>query len=342
MVRHRPGVLIVEHRLGFIMANAGVDRSNVDPDLGNEPVLLLPRDPDASAARLRDRLGGALSQCSLAVIVTDSWGRPGGAARSESHSAPPACRRSWTCAGGAICSGASCASPKPDSPTRSPAAASLHHGRVGRGAARGAGARAVLDGAATTGRIAASARRTRICSGERSTTATPTKSLVVALSGGVGGAKLALGLEPRDAPGELVVVANTGDDFEHLGLAISPDLDTSCTCLPASTISNAAGDGATKPGASWPRSRRSAARPGFNSATATSRPMSNVRDGVQAAKRSPPSPPTSAAAWELSTRIVPMSDDKVRTRLRTGEGWLDFQDYFVHRRCAPAVMELRL
>ena len=34
-----------------------------------------------------------------------------------------------------------------------------------------------------------------------------------------------------------------------------------------------------------------------------------------------------------------MSDDKVRTRLRTGEGWLDFQDYFVHRRCAPAVME---
>jgi coenzyme F420-0:L-glutamate ligase/coenzyme F420-1:gamma-L-glutamate ligase len=74
VVRHRPGVLIVEHRLGFIMANAGVDRSNVDPDLGTEPVLLLPRDPDASAARLRDRLA-AHFRSRPAVIVTDSWGR---------------------------------------------------------------------------------------------------------------------------------------------------------------------------------------------------------------------------------------------------------------------------
>src|ERR687887_1591970 len=56
VVRQSPGVLIVEHRLGFIMANAGVDRSNIDPDIAAEPVLLLPRDPDASAASLLDRL----------------------------------------------------------------------------------------------------------------------------------------------------------------------------------------------------------------------------------------------------------------------------------------------
>ena len=74
VVRHRPGVLIVEHRLGFIMANAGVDRSNVDPSLGAEPVLLLPRDPDSSAALLRDRLA-AHFRSQPAVIVTDSWGR---------------------------------------------------------------------------------------------------------------------------------------------------------------------------------------------------------------------------------------------------------------------------
>ena len=74
VVRHRPGVLIVEHRLGGIMANAGVDRSNVDPDLGAEPVLLLPRDPDASAAALRDRFV-AHFQRGLAVVITDSWGR---------------------------------------------------------------------------------------------------------------------------------------------------------------------------------------------------------------------------------------------------------------------------
>ena len=74
VVRQRPGVLIVEHRLGVIMANAGVDRSNVDPDAGAEPVLLLPRDPDASARALRDKLA-AHFRCRLAVIITDSWGR---------------------------------------------------------------------------------------------------------------------------------------------------------------------------------------------------------------------------------------------------------------------------
>jgi coenzyme F420-0:L-glutamate ligase/coenzyme F420-1:gamma-L-glutamate ligase len=74
VVRHRRGVLIVEHRLGFIMANAGVDRSNVDPAAGAEPVLLLPRDPDASAAQLRERLAAHFRK-PLAVIITDSWGR---------------------------------------------------------------------------------------------------------------------------------------------------------------------------------------------------------------------------------------------------------------------------
>jgi coenzyme F420-0:L-glutamate ligase / coenzyme F420-1:gamma-L-glutamate ligase len=74
VVRHRPGVLIVEHRLGFVMANAGVDHSNVDPQMGAEPVLLLPRDPDASAAGLRDRLATHFRK-QLAVVITDSFGR---------------------------------------------------------------------------------------------------------------------------------------------------------------------------------------------------------------------------------------------------------------------------
>ena len=74
VVRYRPGVLIVEHRLGFIMANAGVDRSNVDPAMGTEPVLLLPRDPDASAAALRKRIAGHFGK-RLGVVITDSWGR---------------------------------------------------------------------------------------------------------------------------------------------------------------------------------------------------------------------------------------------------------------------------
>jgi len=74
VVRHRPGVLVVEHRLGFVMANAGVDRSNVDPQMGAEPVLLLPRDPDASAAALRGRLAAHFHK-QLAVVISDSFGR---------------------------------------------------------------------------------------------------------------------------------------------------------------------------------------------------------------------------------------------------------------------------
>jgi coenzyme F420-0:L-glutamate ligase/coenzyme F420-1:gamma-L-glutamate ligase len=74
VVRHRPGVLIVEHRLGFVLANAGVDRSNIDPQGASEPVLLLPQDPDASAAMMRERFAQHFNR-TPAVIITDSWGR---------------------------------------------------------------------------------------------------------------------------------------------------------------------------------------------------------------------------------------------------------------------------
>ncbi|HYC14179.1 MAG TPA: coenzyme F420-0:L-glutamate ligase, partial [Stellaceae bacterium] len=75
VVRSRPGVLIVEHRLGFVMANAGVDRSNVGPPGEGERVLLLPRDPDGSATALRARLVAALG-VEIAVVINDSFGRP--------------------------------------------------------------------------------------------------------------------------------------------------------------------------------------------------------------------------------------------------------------------------
>ena len=73
--------------------------------------------------------------------------------------------------------------------------------------------------------------------------------MIIALSGGVGGAKLALGLSRILPAEELLVVVNTGDDFEHLGLSISPDIDTVTYTL--SAIS--AGGGTTKPGRSWRR-----------------------------------------------------------------------------------------
>jgi coenzyme F420-0:L-glutamate ligase/coenzyme F420-1:gamma-L-glutamate ligase len=74
VVRHRPGLLIVEHRLGFVMANAGIDHSNVEAEGGVERVLLLPVDPDGSAQALRQYLIGAFG-VGLGVIISDSFGR---------------------------------------------------------------------------------------------------------------------------------------------------------------------------------------------------------------------------------------------------------------------------
>ena len=75
VVRARRGVLIVEHRLGFIMANAGVDQSNVAPMDGSQRVLLLPENPDRSAEMLRRGLA-ALTGIDVAVVINDSFGRP--------------------------------------------------------------------------------------------------------------------------------------------------------------------------------------------------------------------------------------------------------------------------
>ena len=73
--RMRRGVLIVRHRLGFTSANAGIDRSNVAQAGADETVLLLPLDPDASAARLREAIAVKLG-VKIGVVITDSHGRP--------------------------------------------------------------------------------------------------------------------------------------------------------------------------------------------------------------------------------------------------------------------------
>jgi coenzyme F420-0:L-glutamate ligase / coenzyme F420-1:gamma-L-glutamate ligase len=75
VVRHRPGLLIVEHRLGLVMANAGIDHSNVAAESGGECVLLLPLDPDGSARALREYLLAAFA-ARVGIIISDSFGRP--------------------------------------------------------------------------------------------------------------------------------------------------------------------------------------------------------------------------------------------------------------------------
>jgi coenzyme F420-0:L-glutamate ligase/coenzyme F420-1:gamma-L-glutamate ligase len=74
VMRCRPGAIIVRHRLGIVLANAGIDASNVESADGSESVLLLPKDPDASAARLRVNLQKG-ANADVAVIISDSLGR---------------------------------------------------------------------------------------------------------------------------------------------------------------------------------------------------------------------------------------------------------------------------
>ena len=74
VVRHRPGVIVVEHRLGHVLANAGIDRSNIETNDDGEEVLLLPENPDASAARLKARFDSHWGG-DVGVIIADSVGR---------------------------------------------------------------------------------------------------------------------------------------------------------------------------------------------------------------------------------------------------------------------------
>lgn len=168
---------------------------------------------------------------------------------------------------------------------------------------------------------------------------------VVALSGGVGGAKLALGLSQILPAEELTVVANTGDDFEHLGFYICPDIDTLLYTLGG--VSNTdlgwgradetwtfmEGLRETAPDDSWfllgdkdletHRFRRAALDSGVS--------LSSVTAEL-------------AGRFGIESQVLPMSDDPVRTHVRvptdSGTECLPFQEYFVRLRCEPKTLEI--
>lgn len=160
---------------------------------------------------------------------------------------------------------------------------------------------------------------------------------VLALSGGVGGAKLALGLARILAPEQLTIVANTADDFEHLGLSISPDLDTVMYTLAginnkqqgwglADETWNAMAMLAKLDGDTW-----------FNLgdrdlATHLCRSQ-QLANGVSLSQITA----ILCAQLGIKHRLLPMTDARVRTRVQTSIGELAFQEYFVREQCQPAV-----
>jgi len=167
-----------------------------------------------------------------------------------------------------------------------------------------------------------------------------TTGRVVALTGGVGGAKLALGLSRVLPPEDLLLVANTGDDFEHLGLAISPDIDTVMYTLA----------GLANPEQGW--GRRDETWSFIDTLAALGgETWFRLGDGdlavhVERTRRLHAGESLSHITADfchrlgVAPRVLPMTDDPVRTRLRTDAGWIDFQDYFVRQQCRPVVREL--
>jgi len=165
---------------------------------------------------------------------------------------------------------------------------------------------------------------------------------IVALAGGGGGAKLADGLAQILPPEDLTIVVNTGDDFEHLGLTICPDLDTVCYTLA----------GLANPETGWGRLdeswhmfeniRRLGGLDWFrlgdkDLATHLER-AHRLREGQKLSQITS----DFCRAWGVKHIVLPMSDEPVRTIVETVEyGELPFQEYFVHRRCEPRVKGFR-
>ena len=164
---------------------------------------------------------------------------------------------------------------------------------------------------------------------------------VLALSGGIGGAKLALGLTQAMPPESLLIVGNTGDDFEHLGLHVSPDLDTLMYTL----------SGKADPEKGWGLASESwafmQALEALGGETWFQLGDGDLATHVERTQRLRAGEHLTEIISDfcrrlgIASRIVPVSDDPVRTIVETPDGDLAFQHYFVRERCQSTVSGFR-
>jgi len=165
-------------------------------------------------------------------------------------------------------------------------------------------------------------------------------SKIVALAGGVGGAKLAAGLA-RVLSSTLTVIVNTGDDFEHLGLYISPDVDTVCYNLA----------GLSNPNTGWGRAHETWSaletiselggpnwfRLGDRDIGLHLERTRRLREGQSLSNITK----DFCQALKITSHVLPMSDERLSTWVDTEAGELPFQEYFVHQNCRPLVKGFR-
>ena len=160
---------------------------------------------------------------------------------------------------------------------------------------------------------------------------------IVALAGGVGGAKLAHGLAQILPPEDLTVIVNTGDDFEHYGLYICPDLDTVCYTL--ADIANPE-TGWGRAGEAWNAIENISKLGGLDWFKLGDKDLGTHLERTRRLKEGYSLSQITrdfCKAWGIQHSTLPMSDRPVRTFVETDEGELAFQEYFVHRRCEPRV-----
>jgi LPPG:FO 2-phospho-L-lactate transferase len=175
---------------------------------------------------------------------------------------------------------------------------------------------------------------------EGATRSVPAQGHVLALCGGIGGAKLALGLYAELGAGRLTVIVNTGDDFEHLGLHVAPDLDTVLYTL----------GGLADPERGWGRADETwnfmAALGELGGEAWFALGDRDLAVHVERTRRLRAGETLTAITMDMAHRlgvhacIAPMSDDAVRTIIHTPDGPMAFQHYFVKHRCAPVVKRI--
>jgi LPPG:FO 2-phospho-L-lactate transferase len=164
---------------------------------------------------------------------------------------------------------------------------------------------------------------------------------ILALSGGVGGAKLAAGLAAVLPPEQLTIAVNTGDDFEHLGLTVCPDIDSVVYAL-AGLNDTQRGWGIVDE--SWRTMERLGALGEATWFNLGDRDMAmhiarswRLRTGESLSDVTA----RLTGALGIACNVVPMSDAPVRTQVETEQGWLDFQHYFVREQCRPVAGAIR-
>jgi len=164
---------------------------------------------------------------------------------------------------------------------------------------------------------------------------------IVALAGGVGGAKLAHGLAQILKPEDLTVIVNTGDDFEHYGLYICPDLDTVCYTL-GGLANPETGWGQVDE--SWNVIENASKLGGPDWFRLGDRDLGTHLERTRRLKEGQSLSEITrefCKAWGIQHTVLPMSDQPVRTIVETDEGNLAFQEYFVHQHCEPRVKGFR-